>query len=225
MPEPFERLRQARLAAGYVGPVEAARRFGWNRETYKSHENGIRGIRPAKAKLYGDAFKVGAGWILTGEGKGPTNLSTSPIGARERNPLQHAPGEMLQSGESTVPVYGADDGEAGRGLISYKSAVEYAVRPRVLAGVANAFGVYMVGDSMSPRYEQGDVLWIHPGRPLIRGCGVVVVFADNTAMVKRFIAADRKMVEVEQLNPPQKTKLPRADVTGLYRVVGTEDKH
>ena len=68
MSEPFERLRQARLKAGFSDTTAATTAFGWNVNTYRSHENGIRGLRPAAAARYAKAFKVSAAWLLTGEG-------------------------------------------------------------------------------------------------------------------------------------------------------------
>lgn len=67
MSEPFERLRQARLKAGFSDTSAAATAFGWNINTYRSHENGIRGLRSATATRYAKAYKVSAAWLLTGE--------------------------------------------------------------------------------------------------------------------------------------------------------------
>lgn len=69
--EPYGRLREARIRAGFASPAEAASRFVWNPNTYKSHENGFRGIGIKAAERYGKAFHVSAGWILTGEGSPP----------------------------------------------------------------------------------------------------------------------------------------------------------
>jgi hypothetical protein len=63
------RLRDARLAAGFENATVAAERFGWPVITYRSHENGIRGLRPAIAKRYAKAYKVSLSWLMTGEGQ------------------------------------------------------------------------------------------------------------------------------------------------------------
>jgi hypothetical protein len=63
-----ERLRIARHSAGFENATEAAARFGWEVVTYRSHENGIRGLRPSIAKKYAKAFKVSFSWLMTGEG-------------------------------------------------------------------------------------------------------------------------------------------------------------
>ena len=68
MSMPGERLRQARVAAGYATATEAAARAGVKYYTYVQHENGVRNIAPDKAALYARAFGVEPQWILYGRG-------------------------------------------------------------------------------------------------------------------------------------------------------------
>lgn len=65
--EPKDRLRKARLDAGFDQPIDAARFFGWNIHTYKSHENGIRGLKLHTARKYAKAFHTSASYLLTGD--------------------------------------------------------------------------------------------------------------------------------------------------------------
>ena len=65
--EPKDRLRAARIKAGYTSPKEAADFFGWSVDTLKSHEQAKRNISTNMAVRYGQAFKVSPAWILTGE--------------------------------------------------------------------------------------------------------------------------------------------------------------
>jgi hypothetical protein len=71
MKEPCDRLRELRIKKGFETAVDAARRFGWNENVYKSHENGVRGIKPHVAKKYALAFKSTASYILTGDNHAP----------------------------------------------------------------------------------------------------------------------------------------------------------
>lgn len=66
--EPEERLQWARKRAGFETATDAARRFHWNENTYRSHENGARGINKKAAAKYARAFKVPVEWLLYGEG-------------------------------------------------------------------------------------------------------------------------------------------------------------
>lgn len=63
---PADRLRELR-AKRYATAVDAARAFGWNENSYKSHENGERGIRPHVAQKYAAAYGSTAAYILTGD--------------------------------------------------------------------------------------------------------------------------------------------------------------
>lgn len=67
------RLREARIAAGFPNAAEAAQRFGWPVVAYRSHENGIRGLKSAIVARYAKAYKVSFTWLATGEGpmRGP----------------------------------------------------------------------------------------------------------------------------------------------------------
>lgn len=67
--EPGDRLRALRIKKGYDTASDAARAFGWNENTYKSHENGERGIKLAVARKYAAAYSTTPAYILTGEGE------------------------------------------------------------------------------------------------------------------------------------------------------------
>lgn len=67
MSKPHERLKQARIAAGFATAKGAAERFHWGYEAYKKHESGEHGFNNDQAREYGRAYKVSAGWLLTGE--------------------------------------------------------------------------------------------------------------------------------------------------------------
>lgn len=63
-----DRLRSARIKAGFDSAAAAARAFGWPISTYAGHENGQRGFTPAVAERYADAFKVSVEWLTYGSG-------------------------------------------------------------------------------------------------------------------------------------------------------------
>jgi hypothetical protein len=67
-PAMADRLRRARLAAGYVRAVEAIRAFGWNKSTYYCHENASRGISRDQIIVYANAFHVSRDWLALGAG-------------------------------------------------------------------------------------------------------------------------------------------------------------
>jgi len=81
-----DRLRALRIRKGYATATDAAKAFGWNEHTYKSHENGIRGIRIEAARKYAFAYGSTPAHILTGTAGGnapqDSGLISVPIVAR-----------------------------------------------------------------------------------------------------------------------------------------------
>jgi len=70
--EAARRLREARQKAKIDSAAEAARRFGWNPNTYASHENGNRGFSRSAARQYASAYKVPLAWLLNGSSEPAT---------------------------------------------------------------------------------------------------------------------------------------------------------
>ena len=66
------RLEEARKRAGFKLAVDAAKAFGWNENTYRSHENGHRGMRFDVLDRYAKAFKINAMDIWNGAQTAPT---------------------------------------------------------------------------------------------------------------------------------------------------------
>lgn len=84
------RLAWARINAGYSSPREAAGAKGWNENTYKSHENGIRGsegIKPKHLKKYARAYGVSEVWLTLGSGPAlmsPEDAAWAELSLEER---------------------------------------------------------------------------------------------------------------------------------------------
>jgi SOS-response transcriptional repressor LexA len=76
MTEPADRLRQLRTKKGFATATAAAKAFGWSEHTYKSHENGTRGIRLDAARKYAQAFGSTPAYILgVGNGSEPKSVN------------------------------------------------------------------------------------------------------------------------------------------------------
>lgn len=68
MKAPKDRLKYARLKAGYKTPADAARSVReLNKNTLTSHENGNRELSRQAAEKYGRIFGVTPGWLLYGD--------------------------------------------------------------------------------------------------------------------------------------------------------------
>ena len=226
------RLRRAREAAGFKSASDAVQRFRWRVSTYMAHENGQNGIRTEPALVYAKAYGVEPGWILTGLGLGPgapksQQSASAQQGARE---TQTAPGASVYSPERwprDLRVLGmAECGPDGWSLWNGE-VIEMTSRPPNLAGAALAYAVYVVGDSMEPRYHSGELVYVHPGRPVDVGAYVLVQVKPAhdgeapKAVVKRLVRRSATKVTLEQFNPRKTVELKASDIISMHRVVGS----
>ena len=69
-----DRLRHARMSAGYQTATDAAAAMGVGISTYVSHENGGRGLGRA-AERYARFYRVSLDWLVAGKGE-PRSLDS-----------------------------------------------------------------------------------------------------------------------------------------------------
>lgn len=131
----------------------------------------------------------------------------------------------LEMGRKDLPVYGSVRGGFDREAVDIEHPVEWTFRPPDLVGVRDAFGMYVVGDCQEPRYFQGEIVWVHPGRPATKGAFVVIVFNNNTATLKRLVRINDDFVEVSQLSPKKTMRYKRGDIANIFRVIGSTEGH
>jgi len=100
-------------------------------------------------------------------------------------------------------------------------------RPASLAGVPNAYAVYVVGASMEPRYYQGELVMIHPGKPVTGGAFVLVQRRPKNdgdtplAVIKRLVKRTATKTVLEQFNPARTFEIKNDDIVSIHRVVGS----
>lgn len=85
----------------------------------------------------------------------------------------------------------------------------------------NAFAIVVCGDSMSPRFEEGDILIITPASPVKSGdfCFVRIdSHGEVTSTFKQVFFDDERTVRLASLNTRYQARTyPREEITGLFR--------
>ena len=61
-----QRLRQARIMAGYRTASEAITKFRWNSSAYRAHENGQNCFSIHSANNYAKAYNTTSAWLMLG---------------------------------------------------------------------------------------------------------------------------------------------------------------
>lgn len=223
--KPYERLRQARIAAGHRSASDAARSMGVTISTYVAHENGQRPLTAPAARRYSEAFGVSLDHLLKEEPE------QAPASAAPRLPflkrimaqsaVQSTPGGVFMP--PRLPVFGlASAGDDGRFLMNGQKIAEVECPP-MLMGVPDAYAAYVHGESMIPRYESGEIVWVNPHIPPRRRDYVLAQIATDdptiyAGYVKRFVSFGDQL-HLEQFNPQKGLEFPRADVISVHKIV------
>jgi phage repressor protein C with HTH and peptisase S24 domain len=126
-----DRLSWARRRAGFSSTHKAAEEFGWNQNTYNSHDDGLRTPRKHDViQRYAKAFAVDFIWLLTGQG------------SFERRDLVRVSGRIGAGAEISPEIDQSEDQYAEVSFPTSESALAFEV----------------IGDSMWPRYDPGDLI-------------------------------------------------------------------
>jgi phage repressor protein C with HTH and peptisase S24 domain len=212
---PHQRLRLAREQAGFARASDAARAMGIEEPTYLGHENGSRGLSRAAAR-YARFFGVSLDWLIDGRdvltpASGPPPPRNGELGGPARFGAR-------------IPAYGqAVGGRDGEFILNGNRIVD-VLAPPSLQGVPDAYAVYVVGDSMEPRYFVGEAVFVNPRLPVRRGDFVVAQIAVGDgepphAYIKRFVARDARMLRLEQFNPKKTLEFPVGRVISVHRII------
>ncbi len=123
-----------------------------------------------------------------------------------------------------IPIRSAARGGGDQQMFLEDGPIGYTPRPANLGGVRGAYAIYMIGDSMEPRYEQGWLLHVNPFKPPTRGRDVVVFKTGQAVLIKQFVRWDSDALVLHQLNPPGELRVPREEVVECHLVVGVDQE-
>lgn len=140
-------------------------------------------------------------------------------------PPNASPATPIELGGLTVPLMG--QGACGRdGRFEYNGQrISDILAPPALARVKGAYAVYAVGESMLDRYQPGEVVFVDPNRPVIKGHFVVAqIRGDHDGdvpggYIKRFVSMDDRVLRLEQLNPKKILTFPRKKVIAIHKII------
>lgn len=122
-----------------------------------------------------------------------------------------------------VPVYGnASAGSQGAIKLNEDYVVDQTLRHPGIASVKDSFALYVDGDSMSPRREHGEMIYIHPYKPpeIGKEC-VIVMEPEGNVLFKRYLGKSKDGLQVllKQFNPLEEFTVPAKNVRKIYSVI------
>ena len=161
-------------------------------------------------------------WLLNGDGTNaviPANVvKLSPNSPPNLPPRHEMPAD--------VPVYGTAAGSLGEGSFQMASGeiIDRVRRPPGIANATDIYALYVEGDSMEPRYQPGELMYVSEKRPVRPGDYVIVQIQNGEhdgaqAYVKRLTRRTADKLILEQSNPKATLEIPMSKVKAVHRIL------
>lgn len=228
-------LRALRERAG-LSRARLAERLGMPEQTYVHYEMRYKRPHLPMELTLRLADVLAAHRIARPDVLALAGVATEPSGSAPAPAMMasdEAAREVDMGGVRTDPLVGAADfpifasargGPDGAWVVG-QEPIEFGRRPEPLLRVRDGFGVYVLGESMAPAYKQGDLVLVHPHRPVSRGDDVILVSVDPTdneqhAVIKELVDWDEGNWLLRQHNPAGTLALPRATWQRAMLIVG-----
>lgn len=144
---------------------------------------------------------VGLDWIAYNKDGGMIAIQAktySPSNAK-------VTGAKAQRG-TKIPLYGsAVGGEDGQFILN-GNKLDDIFAPPSLSGISEAYAVQIAGESMWPRYEDGETVFVNPKRRPVKGDYVIAqIYLEEEstphAYIKRLVRRTDRELVLEQFNP------------------------
>lgn len=114
-----------------------------------------------------------------------------------------------------LPVLGTVAGAMlGKGAFQLTNdVVDYVRRPPGLIGAKDAYALYVEGESMIPRFEPGELVFVHPHRKAVTNDYIVIQEPDSDnggprGFIKQFVKQTQTLLRTRQFNPPANIDFP-----------------
>lgn len=120
-----------------------------------------------------------------------------------------------------IPLFGGADTNEGWMLsLGAHSQVARIMPHPAQTRAGKAFAVEVVDDSMSPRFEMGEIAYVAVGVMPRRGQDCLIEYKNLTARILQFVERNDRQVVLRQLNPPKQVILKAGDGTAVHAIVG-----
>lgn len=125
---------------------------------------------------------------------------------------------------ASMPVRAAARGGVDQEMFLDDGPIDWIARPDYLKNARDPYAMYVVGDSMMPRFRPAQLLHVNPHKPPAPGAGVVVVKRNKAVLVKEFVRRVTDAVILREYRPADREfAVALEDLDTLHTVVGLQE--
>lgn len=123
-----------------------------------------------------------------------------------------------------MPVRAAARGGVDQEMFLEDGPIDWVAKPDYLKNARDPYAMYVVGESMMPRFRPAQLLHVNPHKPPAAGAGVVVVKRSKAVLVKEFVRRAPEGVVLREYQPDDREfTVDNADLDTIHTVVGLQE--
>lgn len=217
-----KRIRTIREQRGPLSQSEfAAKLPKVTRGAVGNWERG-KGIKRENLQAIADKFSVSFEWLASGRGAMEPSAQTDSNSTYQPNAIV---GDKLTERGEYIPLYGHAVGGVDGEFVLNGNILDQILAPPGLSPTRGAYAVTCAGESMEPRYYDGETIYVDPKKRVSRGDFVVAQIANPNegmpplAYIKRFVRHNDKELVLEQFNPAKQLSFPHEAVVSVHYIV------
>lgn len=157
---------------------------------------------------------------LQGSSGDPASAEVAPL--RIERDVRPAP-------PTSVAIFGTAAGSTSTGALNMSTEIiDWLPCPPGLVNMRGVYALYMIGDSMAPRWRHADLVFATPNKPYRSGDDVVIQKrngdeGETEAWVKEFVKETPEEIITLQHNPAQEKRFKRSEIASIHRIAAPND--
>ncbi len=231
-----ERVREERKAKGW-SQAELARRV--TNAGYRMTQGGIAQIErrgetePKSIVQLATALGISVHWLQSSRGDKAAGVAAGDgeqlsllAGGRRGRPA--GAGNAAPDPRQRLQVFASAQGGGEGAMVLSNEPVSWLPRDPRLESVADAYGCFVLGESMEPAYERGNIVLVNPSAQPEPGDDVVFMRegkdGQRYVVIKRLVKVNAQSWTVKQYNPAKTFTLSRKEWGKAHVVIGKYNK-
>ncbi len=122
--------------------------------------------------------------------------------------------------DNLVPVYKTEIDDDQNHILLKDNIADWVPRHPFQQGIIQAFAIYVYNNKMEPRYFNGELIYIHPGRPLKNNHDCLIELNSGNIQINRIISESDYEISIQEFNPNKVYSINKSEIKSIYPIIG-----